>query len=79
MKKIDLTTHVLIPKHSKLGDKDKEEMLKRYNVSLKGLPKILVSDAGISHLSARPGDVIEIVRDSPTAGKAFFYRVVVDE
>ncbi|MBS3133281.1 DNA-directed RNA polymerase subunit H [Candidatus Woesearchaeota archaeon] len=78
MKKIDLTRHVLIPKHNKLGDKDKAEVLKHYNITVDSLPKILKGDSAISRFSAKPGDVIKIVRKSPTAGESVFYRVVVD-
>lgn len=78
MKKIDLTKHILIPKHAKLSDKEKAELLKRYNTSADNLPRIIKSDAAISHLSPKAGDVIRIVRKSPTAGESVFYRVVVD-
>lgn len=76
MKKIDLTKHVLIPKHTKLSDKENAELLKRYNITVDSLPRIPKDDAALSTLSVKPGDVIKIVRNSPTAGEAIFYRVV---
>jgi DNA-directed RNA polymerase subunit H len=42
------------------------------------LPKILKTDAAIRELDAKPGDVIKVVRVSPTAGESVFYRVVAD-
>jgi len=54
-----------------------EELLKKYNVTKDKLPKIYEFDAAISKLSAKPGDVIKITRKSPTAGIAFYYRVVI--
>ena len=78
MKKIDLTKHVLIPKHTKLSDKETGELLKHYNITVDSLPKILKGDAALSTLSAKPGDVIKIVRNSSTAGESVFYRVIVN-
>jgi len=36
-----------------------------------------VNDPAILELNTEKGDIIEIIRDSPTIGKSFFYRVVV--
>ena len=71
--------HELIPEHSKLSDKEVKELLKSYNINMKELPKILVSDPAIAHLNAKEGDVIKITRMSRTAGEVTFYRGVVKE
>ena len=78
MKKIDITKHVLIPKHSKLSDKDKAQVLSQYGIVAENLPRILKADSAIADLGVSSGDVIKIVRSSPTAGESIFYRVVVD-
>ncbi|MBI4150245.1 DNA-directed RNA polymerase subunit H [Candidatus Woesearchaeota archaeon] len=75
---MDTTKHVLIPKHAKLGEKEKKDLLEKYNISVKELPKIMKDDPAIAHLDAKPGDVIKIIRDSPTAGKSIFYRGVTN-
>jgi len=72
----DVTKHVLVPKHSKLSDKDTAEMLKLYNISSRELPKILVTDPVIQHLNVKEGDVIKIQRETQTAGATVFYRRV---
>lgn len=77
-KKFKTDKHTLIPKHQKLSDAQKEKLLEKYNISLKELPRILKTDAGIGSLEAKPGDVVKITRESETAGEAIFYRVVVD-
>jgi len=77
-KKYKLDKHILIPKHSKLSKVQTEKLLEKYNISVGNLPKIFKSDSAIGSLDAKPGDVIKIIRISPTAGEAFFYRVVVD-
>ena len=70
--------HILIPKHTKLTDRQKEKLLEEYKVSLKELPRILKSDPAVQSLDAKPGEVIKITRNSMTAGEISFYRVVVD-
>ncbi|NOZ81483.1 MAG: DNA-directed RNA polymerase subunit H [DPANN group archaeon] len=71
-------THVLIPKHLKVSEREKKELLERYHITLKELPKILLSDPAIAHLGLEPDDVVKIIRPSPTAGEAVYYRGVID-
>ena len=75
----DAVNHVLIPIHTKLSEKEKKEVYKRYNLTGRELPLILETDAGIADLGAQPGDVIKISRKSATAGTALFYRLVVSK
>lgn len=76
-KKFDVAKHILVPKHSKLSERDLKELMEKYNLSLKELPKILASDPAIEDLSVKEGDVVKILRNSPTAGATVFYRRVV--
>ncbi|MBU0535386.1 MAG: DNA-directed RNA polymerase subunit H [Nanoarchaeota archaeon] len=76
--KLDVSKHVLVPKHIKLSDKEKKEVLEGYNSTEKELPKILKNDSAIINLGASVGDVIKIIRKSATSGDATFYRVVID-
>ena len=69
--------HILVPVHEILTEKEKEEMLKEYHVKVHQLPRIGASDPAVIAIGGRPGDVIRILRDSPTAGKHVFYRYVV--
>ena len=75
--KLQAPNHFLIPKHSKLRDKEKKELLKKYNINENNLPRILSKDSAIAHLSLEAGDVVKIIRKSPTAGETVFYRVVI--
>jgi len=77
-KKFKTDKHSLIPKHAKLSEKQKEDLIKDYNITLKALPRILKTDPGIQSLNAKPGNIIKISRKSMTAGETIFYRVVVD-
>ncbi len=76
---METNRHSLVPKHSKLSDSEKEKLLKRYNTNPKSLPRIIKSDPAIAKLGAKLGDVIKIERESQTAGKTVYYRVVVDD
>lgn len=71
--------HFLVPKHRILSPEEAQRVLEKYRVKPHQLPYILASDPVIKILGAKPGDIIEIVRDSETAGKAVYYRVVVEE
>lgn len=79
MVKFKIEEHVLVPKHSKLSDKDKKELLEKYQITLKELPKIMKKDPIVKELGVKPGDVVKIIRKSETAGESVFYRCVVNE
>jgi len=71
-----MVEHILIPEHKKLNEEDSEKILKKFNISRKQLPKIKANDPAILKFEPKKGDIIEIIRESPTTGKSLFYRVV---
>ena len=75
---MDVSTHILVPKHVKLSEEEKKELLEEYNISLKQLPKITKSDPAIEHMETETGDVIKIIRKSPARGEINYYRVVIN-
>ena len=77
MKELDITKHELVPKHILLTDKEKEELLKRYGITLRQLPRMSTSDPIAKLLNCKIGDVVKIIRKSETAGETDYYRVVV--
>ena len=77
-KKFKFDKHFLTPKHTKLSEKEKQQLLQKYNVTIKELPRILKTDAAISNLSVENGEVIKVIRKSHTAGESAYYRVVSD-
>ena len=79
MKKIDIQKHEFIPKHILLNENEKEEVLKKYNITIRQLPRILVSDPVVKIINGKEGDVIKITRNSQTAGESIYYRVVVKD
>ena len=74
--------HILQPKHTKLKDKEAEEILKKFNISRAQVPKILSDDPALPE-DSQIGDVIKIERKNQDSnaddaeGTAVYYRVVV--
>lgn len=75
--KFDVLKHELVPQHEILPEEEANELLKKFNVTRGQIPKILVSDPAAKKIGAKIGDVVKITRNSKTAGKSIFYRVVV--
>ncbi len=75
----EVITHILVPEHILLNEKEKNAILEKYNVTLSELPKIFVTDVAIVPLGVKPGDVIKIVKKSQTAGETVYYRGVISE
>ncbi len=69
--------HDLVPKHVKLSEKEKKELLESYKITIVQLPKIHEGDPAIAKLNAKPGDVIKIIRLSATSKESIFYRGVI--
>lgn len=69
--------HKLVPKHEILNEDEVKKLLSEYLIEKEQLPKIRISDPAAIAIKAKIGDVIQIIRQSPTAGKAFFYRMVI--
>jgi len=68
--------HILVPEHKKLSEKERSELLKKYNIKILDLPQILITDSAIAGLDAKDGDVIKVARKSRTGGEVPYYRGV---
>lgn len=69
--------HELVPKHEVLSFEEAVEVLRKLGVPPNRLPAISINDPIVQLLGAKPGDIIRIIRKSPTAGEAEYYRIVV--
>ncbi|MBU4373044.1 MAG: DNA-directed RNA polymerase subunit H [Euryarchaeota archaeon] len=67
----------MVPKYEILNEDEVKKILSEYTIEKEQLPKIRISDPSAIAIKARVGDVIRITRQSPTAGKSFFYRYVI--
>jgi DNA-directed RNA polymerase subunit H len=70
--------HVYVPKHEIIPKSEALDVLKKYNCTPTELPLIYVEDPAIKLLGVKPGDMIKITRESPTAGESLYYRYVVE-
>ncbi len=77
MAEIKILEHELVPKHSILSDEEAKKVLESYNVALKQMPKILKKDPAIKDMDPKLGDVVKIIRKSPTTKTSIFYRAVI--
>ena len=77
--KFDILKHKLVPHHEVLSQEEVEKLLKAYNIKKEQLPRILLTDPVAKAIGAKEGDVIKIIRKSPTAGISIAYRLVVKE
>jgi DNA-directed RNA polymerase subunit H (RpoH/RPB5) len=68
-------SHILQPKHTKLSEKEAQEVLKKFNVSKAQLPKIFLNDPALPK-DCNIGDVIKIERKLENK-TILYYRVVV--
>ena len=76
--KLDISKHELVPKHTIITKEEAEELRKKYKIELYQLPYIKSSDPVARMIDAKPGDVVKILRKSPTAGEAVAYRYVLE-
>ncbi|MDI9620031.1 MAG: DNA-directed RNA polymerase subunit H [Candidatus Nezhaarchaeota archaeon] len=77
MKKFTILDHELVPKHVLLTKEEKRELLERLAIRPDQLPWIRASDPVAKLIGAKPGDIVKIIRKSPTAGESIAYRFVV--
>ena len=78
VKEINVHNHVLVPKHEALGKEEADELLLRFNISKRQMPLMSSKDSAIKDLNLKRGDIVKITRNSMTASKSIFYRVVYD-
>jgi DNA-directed RNA polymerase subunit H len=78
MKNLNVLKHEMVPEHSVMSDEEVDELLARYSIELKQLPKILVTDPACKEIGAQKDNVIRIKRRSLTADEAISYRLVID-
>ncbi len=75
----DIFKHELVPKHVLLKPEQAREILEQYHIKPYQLPYIRSSDPAARAVGAKVGDIIRVIRKSPTAGESNFYRYVVEE
>ncbi len=75
---IDITKHILVPKHIVLTQEEKEKWMATFSIKKESqLPKLYRTDAMARYYGLRKGDVVKIVRKSEADTEYIMYRVVV--
>jgi DNA-directed RNA polymerase subunit H len=69
--------HDFVSKHELLTSEERENILENYKMKPYQLPRIRVSDPAVIAVGGNPGDIVKVIRNSPTAGKYVAYRYVV--
>ena len=77
MKK-DILKHQLVPEHVILSEEEAEKVLEEMKIHAEQLPRIRTDDSVVKAIGAKEGDILKIIRESPTAGKFVTYRIVQD-
>lgn len=72
-----ILSHVLVPLHEIVSEKEAEEIFKKFDPKKEKFPQILRTDPIIEEIGAKKGDLLRVTRKSPTAGKCVSYRVVI--
>ncbi len=68
--------HILQPKHTKLKEKEVQNILEKFNISKAQLPKILLNDPALPE-GCEIGDVVKIERKEEDGTVYPYYRVVI--
>eukprot|EP00730_Choanoeca_flexa_P014566 TRINITY_DN6412_c0_g1_i1.p1 TRINITY_DN6412_c0_g1~~TRINITY_DN6412_c0_g1_i1.p1 ORF type:complete len:224 (+),score=22.88 TRINITY_DN6412_c0_g1_i1:48-674(+) len=74
----NVTRHMLVPLHEVLTPQEKDQLLRRYNVTEQNLPCMQRVDPIARYFGLRKGQIVRIVRSSKTAGRYVTYRIVAD-
>ncbi|MGC9148596.1 MAG: DNA-directed RNA polymerase subunit H [Sulfolobales archaeon] len=73
----DIFKHELVPKHEIVPVEEAVKILKELGVKPEELPWIRASDPAVRAIGGKPGDIIRVIRKSPTAGEVIVYRYVI--
>ncbi|RZC77547.1 hypothetical protein C5167_001709 [Papaver somniferum] len=74
---VNITKHVLMPKHEILTPEEKKKLLAKYNLDDKQLPRMLVTDAFARYYGLEKGQVVKVTFDSDITSSHVTYRCVM--
>ena len=75
--KLNVLKHAMVPDHKIMSEEEVSALLTTYNITTEQLPKVFHDDPAVKTIGAEADNVIRIIRESHTAGRAESYRLVV--
>jgi DNA-directed RNA polymerase subunit H len=72
-----ISSHFMVPKHEIVPKELETEVLTKFGIKKEQLPKLPKDDPLVAETGAERDDVVKITRESRTAGKAVYFRVVL--
>ncbi|KAD3338598.1 hypothetical protein R6Q59_026551 [Mikania micrantha] len=73
---VNITKHVLKPKHRVITDREKEKLLMKFNLDEKQLPRMSQKDAIAQYYGLEKGQVIEVTYNGEITGLHVTYRCI---
>ncbi|KAL2320681.1 hypothetical protein Fmac_029650 [Flemingia macrophylla] len=73
---VNITKHVMRPKHQVLTDRQKKNLLKKYNIEEKQLPRMLQTDAIARYYGLERGQVVKVTYSGEMTQMHVTYRCV---
>ncbi|KAK9289510.1 hypothetical protein L1049_007665 [Liquidambar formosana] len=73
---VNITKHVLKPKHRILTDEEKQKLLKKYSLDEKQLPRMLQKDAIARYYGLEKGQVVKVINSGEITESHVSYRCV---
>ncbi|CAN6586303.1 unnamed protein product [Malus baccata var. baccata] len=73
---VNITKHVLKPKHRVLTDKEKQKLLKKYNIEEKQLPRLSRKDAISRYYGLEKGQVVKVTYSGDITESHVTYRCI---
>jgi len=71
---VNITEHILVPKHEILLREDCKKLLDKYSIKENQLPRINKNDPVARYLGIEKNQIVKIIRTSETSGRYITYR-----
>ncbi len=75
--KVDIAEHDFVPKHEIMKPDEVSQVLAEHHCKISDFPRMFDTDPMCLKIGAKASNVVRICRKSPTAGQAYYYRLVV--
>lgn len=74
---LDITEHMLVPKHEVLTKEEGENVLESYRAKKRNMPLIRTNESIAKYYNMKPGEITRIYRSSPLTCESISYRLVI--